>query len=297
MIANMTQTLQTTLDDIFHQFQEAPLVFGHGIDSAWDEAVQLVLHVLNLPEDANDEVLDLPVTKAQWDILQQLAKRRILERVPLSYLIQKAWFMGLPFYVDERVLIPRSPMAEWIEKQFQPWIDPHTVKRILEIGTGSACMAIAAAFCFEEAIIDAVDIDSDALAVAKINVEHYALNERVNLLLGDCFDPVGEQKYEVIMTNPPYVSREEMQTLPEEYRHEPQSALEADEEGLQIIIKILQNAARYLQPGGILIGEVGNTKDALAARFPKLPFIWLEQEFGGHGLFVLPKEALDQEIK
>lgn len=279
-------TAQLTQSDLFH---------GHGIDNAWDEAVALVCHVLHLPIDCDDSVLQHTVSNVQWQRMEHLTKRRIDERVPIFYLTQQAWFMGLPFYVDERVLIPRSPFAEWIEKRFEPWVDPHQVQHILEIGTGSGCMAIAAAYVFPDAAIDAVDISEGALAVAKQNVEQHVMTDSVRLLRSNCFRNLdADKQYDLIISNPPYVAQEEIDELPPEYRHEPiETALYAADEGMAIVDEIIREAPKHMTPNAVLVIEVGYSDEILLSRYPHVPFTWLECEYGGQGLFLLTKEQLE----
>ncbi len=294
----MQHTIEQALDHTFHALQEATsLYYGHGTDSAWDEAVQMVLFVAGFPPDSGEEVLSQVLTEVQSKNLEFLLHERIKKHLPLPYLTHEAWFAGLKFYVDQRVIIPRSPFAEWIENRFSPWIPEEKVKNILDLCTGSGCMAIAAAYAFEEAKVDAVDISEDALAVAKINVEQHDLGSRVALLLSDALINIPEKQYEIIMSNPPYVSPEEMKTLPKEYHHEPELALKAESDGLRLVHHILENAARFLTPNGILVVEVGNSDHALIEAYPHLPFVWLEQEHGGHGLFLLTKPDLENVRK
>jgi ribosomal protein L3 glutamine methyltransferase len=274
------------------RFEEAELYYGHGTDNAWDEAVALVMQTLSLSYDLNPQVFGSRLTSAERRDIAQNIKDRIEKHIPVPYLTKQAWFMGLPFYVDERVLIPRSPFAEWIENHFEPWVASENVHRILEIGTGSGCMAIACAQSFPEAHIDAVDISEDALDVARRNVEKHGLQEQVKLVQSDCFAALGESTYDIIISNPPYVGDAEMAGLPQEYLVEPDSALRASEDGLAIVMAILKDAQRHLNANGVLIVEVGNSDEALAARLPDMPFTWLEQSNGGHGLFVLTKEQL-----
>lgn len=274
-------------------FNEAGLSFGHGTENAWDEAVNLVLTSLHLPPGTNTNVIYAAITPAERRAILHLAQQRIETRKPLAYLLKKAWFCGHSFYVDERVLVPRSPMAEWIEKQFVPWIDdPDRVQRILDIGTGSGCIAIAAALAFTQAQVDAVDVSADALAVAKINVDQYGLKDRVHLHQSDCFEHLPHQRYDIILSNPPYVGDEEFAGLPQEYRHEPRLALQAGRDGLEVVQKILANAKRFLSNEGILVIEVGNTDAAFAQRYPNLPYTWLDLERGGQGLFLLMANQL-----
>jgi ribosomal protein L3 glutamine methyltransferase len=275
------------------RFNEKGLHFGHGTDSAWDEAVALILHSLYLPHDVNPAILDANLTKIEKETLFKLIQRRVNERVPVPYLTNEAWFAEMPFYVDERVLIPRSPIAELIANQFQPWIDPCSVQSILDLCTGSGCIAIACAKTFPEAEVDATDISTDALAVAKINVLRHEVDEQVQLYQGDLFAglPAGKT-YDVIVSNPPYVDAADMASLPQEFLHEPKLGLAAGPEGLDVVLRILETAPDYLNPQGILIVEVGNSEFALTERFPEIPFTWLEFENGGGGVFMLTAKQL-----
>jgi ribosomal protein L3 glutamine methyltransferase len=257
-------------------FIRAKLYFGHGTDNAWDEAVWLAFHVLNLPYDADRSVLLTELTAVQISQIKALYQQRIAKRIPAAYLLNEAWFCGLPFYVDHRVLIPRSPIAELIAKKFQPFSKATVVKAILDLCTGSACIAIACAKVFAEAKIDAVDISTSALAVAQINVAKYQLKKQVNLIESDLFDALPRKKYDIIVSNPPYVDAKAMATLPQEYRLEPSIALAAGKNGLLLVDKILRLAKEYFTPLGIIIVEVGNSAEALKKNYPSLPFIWLK---------------------
>lgn len=274
------------------RFNEAGLYYGHGTDNAWDESVALVFHTLHLTHDINPTVLDANLTKDEQAKLIELINQRVTKRTPVPYLTHQAWFFNMPFYVDERVLIPRSPIAELIEKHFEPWIVYDEVHNILDLCTGSACIAIACAKAFPEASVDASDISSDALAVAKINTLRHQVEEQVQLIESDLFATIPPKKYDIIVSNPPYVSAEEMQSLPAEYKHEPALGLAAGIHGLDIVKRILRDAERYLSPHGILIVEVGNSEVALAEQFPNIPFIWLEFERGGGGVFLLTANDL-----
>lgn len=274
-------------------FAAAQLTYGHGTDNAWDEAVQTVLFVLDLPLDSDESILKRPVEQQQAEKINALIEQRIHTRLPLPYLTHCAWFMGMPFYVDERVLIPRSPFGEWIERVFSPWIDADRVKNILDIGTGSGCLAIGCAWIFPEASVDAVDISPEALTVAAKNVATYELQDRVHLIQSDCFDALPKKRYDVIISNPPYVGEEEMTQLPAEYLHEPKLALVAENEGLAIAERIIKQASEYLTEHGILLIEVGYNAELLEKKYPHVPFTWLEQEHGGEGLFLLTKKELD----
>ena len=287
--------INDALTAVFKQLTAADLFYGHGLNDAWDESVMLVFSVLALALDSDESVLEHSLTDNQWQQIQQLVQRRINERVPIAYLVNKAWFMGLPFYIDERVLIPRSPFGEWLERRFSPWVDPSHIKRILEIGTGSGCMAIAASYVFPEAQIDALDISTDALAVAKHNVHQHHVEERVRLIQSDCFSAlVPKQQYDLIISNPPYVSQAEIEELPSEYQHEPvKTALYASDEGMSIVSTILREASEYMTEHAILVVEVGYSDQQLIECYPHAPFTWLECEFGGQGLFLLTREQLE----
>jgi ribosomal protein L3 glutamine methyltransferase len=273
-------------------FNEAGLYYGHGTESAWDEAVLLVLRALHLPHDINPGVMDARITQTERDTIQKLISRRVNERIPLSYLIHEAWFANLPFFVDERVLIPRSPIAELIENEFQPWVDPDHMHNILDLCTGSGCIAIACAKAFPYADVDASDISSDALAVAKVNVLRHGVEEQVQLLQSDLFKNLPLKKYNLIVSNPPYVDAEDMAALPLEFQHEPRLGLAAGTDGLDIARRILHDALPYLHDDGTLIVEVGNSEFALTDLFPDIPFTWLEFERGGGGVFMLTAEQL-----
>jgi ribosomal protein L3 glutamine methyltransferase len=272
----------------------AGLHYGHGTDNARDDAAALIWHVLRLPVAARPGVYARPVSRRALAQIDALLERRIRERIPVVYLTRRCWFAGLSMYVDERVLIPRSPIAELIENGFAPWIEQARVRRILDLGTGSGCIAIACARAFPAARVDAVDISSDALAVARRNINRHRLQGRVRARRSDHFAALRRASYDIIVSNPPYVGRRELRGLPDEYRHEPQLALAAGADGLDSVRIILRGAAAHLRPGGILIVEVGNSEAALRRAFPRLPFIWLTFERGGGGVFVLRHEQLAQ---
>ena len=274
------------------KFEKAGLFYGHGTDNAYDEAVYLVLRGLGLDLDPLQEELNRRLGgKAAMEVMR-LVNDRITLRKPVAYLINEAWFAGMPFYVDERVLIPRSPMAELIEDRFAPWIEEDKVKRILDIGTGSGCIAIACALAFPAATVDAVDISIGAEEVARRNVDKYKLADRVKVLHSDLFQSLEGRRYDIIIANPPYVSTREYRELPEEYRHEPVAGLEAGEDGLDVVRRILAQSRSHLNDNGILVVEVGNSQEALVRAYPDLPFTWLEFEHGGEGVFLLTAEQV-----
>lgn len=284
-------TLRDFLRWTTSRFIEAGLFYGHGNDDAFNEASQLILSSLRLPVDQLPEMfLDARLTSEEKNGLLDLVQKRIEQRIPLPYLTHEAWFAGLPFYVDERVLIPRSPFAELIDNQFQPWLEnPDHVHHILDLCTGSACIAIALALAFH-ADVDAVDISADALAVADINIKMHNLEDQVTAIQSDVWQALKpQQQYDLIVSNPPYVSPDEMAILPEEYRHEPASALEADDNGLALVEQILLHAADYLSDNGLLFVEVGNSDLAVDEKWPDIAFMWLDFELGGHGIFMLDR--------
>jgi ribosomal protein L3 glutamine methyltransferase len=274
------------------RLQRARLHYGHGTDNPWDEAAALTLHALGLPPGANAALWRRRVARPAQAAVRALLTRRIRERIPAAYLTGITWFAGLPFHVDPRVLIPRSPIAELIERRYAPWIDPRGVRRVLDIGTGSGCIAIASARALPWARVDAVDISDTALAVAAINVRRHRLGRRVRLLNSDHFAALGRATYDIIVSNPPYVGSRELRTLPPEYRHEPRLALAAGASGLDAVRVILAGARAHLRPRGVLIVEVGNSEAAVRRAFPRLPFVWLQFARGGGGVFVLRREQL-----
>ncbi|HET9864574.1 MAG TPA: 50S ribosomal protein L3 N(5)-glutamine methyltransferase [Steroidobacteraceae bacterium] len=287
-------TAGSLIDSVRRRLTRARVFFGHGTDNARDEAAALVFHVLRLPHDAPARVLRRRASAAQVARLEALLARRIAGRVPLPYLTHEAWFAGLRFYVDERVLIPRSPFAELIEQRFAPWIDARRVTRALDLGTGSGCIALAMARAFPRARVDAVDVDAGALQVAAINRRRLRLTRRVRLIESDHFAALSAESYDIIASNPPYVGTREMRGLPREYRHEPKLALESGRRGLDSVEIILAGAARHLRPRGLLVVEVGNTERALRRAYPRMPFTWLDFERGGGGVFALTREQLEK---
>ena len=286
-------TLHQVVDWVEQQLAHAELHYGHGTDNARDEAAWLVLGALGLSFNTAESDLPALLSSPQKQQISNILRQRIESRIPLAYLLRQAWFCGMEFYVDERVLIPRSPVAELIDECFAPWVSPGEVNRILDIGTGSGCIAIAAAMAFPSAQVDAVDISEDALAVANINVEHYGLQQRLKLHQSNLFEELPPAKYDIIIANPPYVDAEDMAALPAEYGHEPRRALEAGEDGLDLVRIIIEQSRTYLAETGILVVEVGNSQPALEHAFPALSFLWLDFSHGGHGVFLLTAAQLD----
>jgi ribosomal protein L3 glutamine methyltransferase len=274
------------------RFAQARISFGHGTVAALDEAAALVLHTVHQPYDLSDAYLDAVLTPDERRTVAGIIDRRINERIPAAYLTHEALFAGLLFYVDERVLVPRSPIAELIEQRFSPWVDEGQVERILDLCTGSACIAIACAYAFPEALVDAADLSGDALTVAEINVKNHQLSGSVTLYQSDLFDELPALQYDVIVSNPPYVSLDEWKKLPEEFLAEPDMGFKGGPTGLDMILRILVDADDYLTEQGILIVEVGSSALTLQDTFPDVPFYWLDFERGGDGIFLLTAEQV-----
>ena len=286
-------TVRDYLRYVSSQFSASLLYYGHGTDNVWDEAVQLVMRSLHLPLENNTLFLDARLTREERELIISRMRRRIEERVPLAYLLGEAWFMGLPFNVDERVLVPRSPIGELIERGLQPWLGDLPVERILDLCTGSGCIGIGAATVFEGANVDLADISADALEVAASNIALHELQDRVRTVQSDVFSGI-EGRYDVILSNPPYVDADDLAGMPDEFRHEPELGLAAGVDGLDIAHRIIADAANHLNPGGLLIVEVGNSWVALDQAYPDLPITWLDFENGGDGVFVIAADDLRQ---
>lgn len=274
------------------RFSAAELFYGHGTDNAVDEGVALVRQALHLPQNIPESLYASRLTQSERELVVALIERRVNERLPLPYLTHQSWFMGMEFYVDERVLIPRSPIAELIEVGFEPWVAPDRVGRILDLCTGSACIAIACATAFPDAEVDAADISADALEVAKKNVKKHRMAEQVRLVESNLFAGLQGCSYDIIVSNPPYVDAQDMATLPKEFHHEPELALAAGDDGLDLVLQMLAEAAEHLNPEGIMVVEVGNSAPAVDQLLPDLPVMWLEFERGGHGVFLITREQL-----
>ncbi len=299
---NHVETPQSTVDQLHtlrdylrfatSAFQRAGLHFGHGTDNAFDEAAALVLHCLRLPHEHLPELMDANLLRSErLDILEKI-ELRCAKRLPVPYITGEAWFAGWPFDVDARVLIPRSPIAELIETGFEPWLAGHYPGRILDLCTGSGCIGIACALYFDEAKVTLADVSEDALKVAEQNIARYQLAPRVQTAKGDLFADLKGQRFDIIVSNPPYVDAKDFAVLPAEYRHEPVLALASGDDGLDLTRRMLREAPTYLEENGLLIVEVGNSWEALEITYPGVPFLWLEFARGGHGVFVLNRAQL-----
>jgi ribosomal protein L3 glutamine methyltransferase len=275
------------------RFNEAKLFFGHGTDNAFDEAAYLILHTLHLPLDRLEPFLDASLTHGESEEVQAVIERRVRERIPAAYLTNEAWLGEHRFYVDERVIVPRSFIAELLPEQLAPWVEsPEEVTRALDLCTGSGCLAILAALAFPNAEVDAVDLSKDALDVAAKNVADYSLTDRIELIESDLFAALDGRSYDVILSNPPYVDAESVAALPPEYQAEPALALGSGADGLDATRQILEKAKAHLKPGGLLVVEIGHNRDALEAAYPTLPFTWLDTESGDQFVFMLRREDL-----
>ena len=286
------KTARHLIDWASRLFEQNNLHFGHGTDNAMDESVFMVLRSLDYSFDVADEILDLALDINQKEKVINRIRERVSTRKPAAYILNEAWFAGLPFYVNEQVLVPRSPIAELIVERFTPWCDGTEIRSILDIGTGCGCIAIATALEFEQAEVDAIEISPDALEVAKKNVASYGLQQRVNPIVSDLFQNLAEKQYDLVIANPPYVDEADMASLPAEYRHEPVEGLYAGKNGLDVVDRILVHAANHLTEKGIIVVETGNSQAALVRQYPEVPFLWLDFEHGGEGVFLLSRDEL-----
>lgn len=286
-------TVGGMIDFAASKFKRAKVYFGHGTNNEQDEAIYLVLFGLGLGPNLTDAILRRNITDEERRSLLEIIEKRIKDHIPAAYLTKEAYFAGFKFYVDQRVLIPRSPIAELILNRFSPWIVKDKVKDLLEIGTGSGCIAISCAHMFPKARITATDIDPEALKVAELNIAKHRVKSRVKLIRSDLFSNLPlRQLYDIIISNPPYVSKKEIKKLPKEYSHEPERALLAGSRGDELIVRILTDAAKYLKPQGLLIIEMGNSAYEVTKKYPQLPFVWLDFEHGESEVFLITREQL-----
>ncbi|WP_374352716.1 50S ribosomal protein L3 N(5)-glutamine methyltransferase [Chitinimonas sp.] len=296
MYLSARQSLVTVRDLLrfaVSRFNEAGLFFGHGNNSAWDEAVYLTLHTLHLPLTQLEPFLDARLTPSEVDSVLDIIEARVSSRKPAAYLTQEAWLGDYRFYVDERVIVPRSFIAELLPDALLPWIEhPELVHRALDLCTGSGCLAVLLAEHFPDADVDAIDLSPDALDVAERNISDYRLQERISLIESDLFTEVEGETYDLIVSNPPYVDAPSVAALPDEYLHEPELALGSGEDGLDATRVILQQASRFLNPHGVLVVEIGHNREVLEPQFPNLNFTWLETSSGDGFVFLLTREAL-----
>lgn len=288
------------VEQLAARFEQADLFYGHGTDNAWDEAIYLVFTVLGIafeqePEEGDNPTLETQeISDADLKNVLALAEQRIQMRLPIAYLVNQAWFAGLPFYVDERVLVPRSPIAELILSQYEPLL-ASAPNRVLDLCTGSGCIGIATALAFPSSQVDLADISVDALAVAQRNIEQHGLTDRVRAIQSDLFGEL-QGTYDLIVSNPPYVSADEVAGLPAEYHHEPALGLVSEDDGLAIPLQILREAPTFLSEHGMLVLEVGYSWELLAQRYPDLPVLWLDFDSGGEGVFAISREALIRTV-
>ncbi len=294
MVVDQLHSLRDYIRYAMSQFAIHNVYFGHGIDNAWDEATQLVLAAVDLPWNANPAVLDGRLTIDEKLKVLDFIQRRAVERQPLPYITHESWFCQLPFYVDERVLIPRSPIAELIEVEFSPWLREGPVERVLDLCTGSGCIGLACAYAFPEAEVDLADISPDAIAVANINIAKHEMSDRVHAIESDLFSGLQGRKYDLIVSNPPYVDAADLAAMPAEYEHEPELALGSGPDGLDITRSILAEANNHLTEDGLLVVEVGNSEVHMMEQYPELPVVWLEFARGGNGVFAITAKELLQ---
>lgn len=276
------------------RFVEADLSYSHGLSSPLDESAYVVLRALNLPVDTPEIYWSSALTMSEKTVVVDILKRRINDKIPAAYIFKEGWFAGLQFYVDERVLVPRSPIAELVENQFSPWVDADDVLNVLDLCTGSGCIGIACAYAFPLADVDLSDVSPEALEVANINIDNHDAGQRVTAIESNIFSNLQGKQYDIIVSNPPYVDAEDMTDLPQEFHHEPELGLSSGADGLDLTRVILQQASNHLTENGILVLEVGNSQYALTELYPEIPFQWVEFERGGDGVFVLTKQQLEQ---
>lgn len=286
-------TIRDWLRFTVSRFEEAGIFFGHGTDNAYDEAVWLIMSALHLPLDTVDNFLDAVITNSERKHLAHLIERRIVDRTPTAYLLREAWLKGYKFYVDERVIVPRSFIAELLEHSLSPWVEfPEMVESVADICTGSGCLGVLLADAFPNASVDVVDISPDAIAVCNINIGNYHLQDRITAIQSDMFSALEGKTYDIIISNPPYVDAPSMAELPQEYRNEPQIALGSGIAGLDHTHTLIKEAPKHLNDGGLLVVEIGHNRDALLEAYPNLPFTWLEVESGNEFVFLLTREQL-----
>ena len=286
-------TIRDWLRFTVSRFEESEIFFGHGTDNAYDEAVWLIMSALHLPHDTLHNFLDAVITESERKQLAHLIERRISERIPTAYLLREAWLRGFKFYVDERVIVPRSFIAELLEDGLQPWIEyPELIHSAADICTGSGCLGVLLANAFPDAAVDVVDISKDAIAVSNINIANYGLQERVQAIESDMFTALKGKTYDLIISNPPYVDAPSMATLPREYQNEPRIALGSGAAGLDHTHTILRETAKHLNDEGVLVVEIGHNREALIDAYPDLPFTWLDTSSGDQFVFLLTKAQL-----
>jgi ribosomal protein L3 glutamine methyltransferase len=289
------RTVRSLLRFAINQFNDAGLSFGHGTHNARDEAAYLILHTLQLPLDRLKPFLDIPLTRKQITAVLHIIRQRAIKKIPAAYLTHEAWMGNLRLYVDQRVIVPRSFIAELLRSKLKPWIkDPDAITKALDLCTGSGCLAILMAQVFPNAVIDASDISHSALAVARRNVSDYGLEDRVNLIRSNLFEELRGRRYDLIVANPPYVNAQAMRTLPAEYRHEPRLALAGGNDGLEYVRSILYSASKHLRKTGMLVVEIGHNRKILERAFPKTEFIWLDTSAGDEYVFLLQYHQLSR---
>lgn len=290
----LKKSIRDMIDWCAGEFELNGIFLGHGTDNAYDEALALVLHVIGKDYSIAESYLDSGITDAEKKRVTELASRRIQTRKPLAYLTGVAYFAGLDFLVNEQVLVPRSPIAELIASSYFPWVEPENVHAVLDLCTGSGCIGIASAVALPQAKVVLSDISADAIEVASKNIHRHNLNSRVSVIKSDVFDDIPAQKFDLIVSNPPYVSEAEYEDLPAEYQNEPKLGLTSGHDGMEVVARILKQAPAFLSTSGIIIIEVGASAELLMQRYPQVPFNWIEFEYGGDGVFTLTKQELEQ---